>query len=32
MVLEGIKNTPIVQETYVLAEEIESFWDSLDFS
>jgi hypothetical protein len=31
MVLEGIKNTPITQETYILAEQIERFWDSLDF-
>lgn len=31
MVLEGIKNTPIVPQAYVLIEHIEKFWDCLNF-
>lgn len=31
MILEGIRNTPIDPANYMLAENIEAYWDSLDF-
>ena len=31
MVLEGIKNTTMTPQAFILAEIIEQFWDSLDF-